>query len=169
MVNQLQPSKTAKKPVRFDLEQKSATVSSQTKGKEPEERPANATSLSMPLDSGSSRSNIPLTPGSPLTPGAHRRRGSSRHSDLPMPPPPEVEPIPPTKIVKSVRGRGNLYTIEDKKYFAKYISWALHVDPFLTKSNLIAKLAENVRELLVNVESGFEPCTGAAPYCRVLG
>ena len=160
MVNQLQPTKTAKKPVRFDLE---------PKGKEPEERLANATSLSVPLDSGSSRSNIPLAPGSLPTTGTRRHRGSSRHSDLPIPPPPEVEPIPPTKVVKSARGRGNLYTVEDKKYFAKYISWALHVDPLLTKSNLIAKLAENVRKLIVNIELRFEPCTGAAPSCRVLG
>jgi len=154
MLNQLQPTKTAKKPVRFDLEPKPATTSPETKGKEPKERPANA-SLSVPSESGSSRDNIPPAPGSLPTPGIRRFSGSSRQSNLPTPPPPEVEPIPPTKVVKSVRG--NLYTVEDKKYFAKYISWALHVDPFLTKGNLIAKLAENVREFLVNVESGFEP------------
>ena len=167
MVNQLQPTKTAKKPVRFDLEPKPTTASSETKGKEPKERPANARSLPVPLESESSRSNNPPAPGGPMIPATRRHRGSPRHSDLPTPPPPEVEPKAPTKVVKSPRG--NLYTVEDKKYFAKYISWALHVDPFLTKSNLIAKLAENVRELLVNVESGFKLCTGAAPFCRVLG
>jgi hypothetical protein len=150
MLNQLQPTKTAKKPVRFDLEPKSATTSPETKSKVPKERPANAI-LSVPSESGSSRDNIPPTPGNTLTPRIRRYHGSTRQSDLPTPPPPEVEPIPPTEVVKTVRG--NLYTVEDKKYFAKYISWALHVDPFLTKSNLIAKLAENVREFLVNVET----------------
>ena len=87
-------------------------------------------------------------------PGSSRRsiirdkdRGSSRHSDLPIPPPPEVEPIPPTKIVKSPQG--NIYTVEDKKYFAKYISWALQKDPLLTKSELIEKLTENVRKRIM--------------------
>lgn len=163
MLNQLQPTKTAKKPVRFDLETKSATTSPETKGKEPKARPVNA-NLSVPSESESSRDNIPPAPGSLSTPGIRRYRGSS---DLPTPPPPEVEPIPPTKVVKTVRG--NLYTVEDKKYFAKYISWALHVDPFLTKGNLIAKIAENVRDFLVNVESGFEPCIGTASHCRLLG
>jgi len=95
------------------------------------------------LEPGSSRDDvIPHIYESPLTPGARRHRGPSRRSDLPLPPPPEVEPIAPTKVVRSARG--NLYTVEDKKYFAKYISWALQVNPSLTKSELIAKLAENV-------------------------
>jgi hypothetical protein len=42
--------------------------------------------------------------------------------------------------------QGNLYTVEDKKYFSKYISWALQDDPLLTKAELIEKLAENVRK-----------------------
>jgi hypothetical protein len=42
--------------------------------------------------------------------------------------------------------KGNLYTLGEKKYFSKYISWALQVDPLLTKSELVKKLAENVRE-----------------------
>jgi hypothetical protein len=77
-------------------------------------------------------------------PGRHKDRVSSLHSDLPIPPPPEVEPIPPTKVVKSPQG--NIYTVEDKKYFAKYISWALQSDPLLTKAELVEKLAENVRK-----------------------
>jgi hypothetical protein len=76
--------------------------------------------------------------------GKHKDRVLSRHSDLPIPPPPEVEPIPPTKVVKGLQG--NLYTVEDKKYFSKYISWALQDNPFLTRSRLIEKLAENVRK-----------------------
>ena len=48
----------------------------------------------------------------------------------------------PTKVVKGVRG--NRYTAEDKKYFAKYVSWALQDDPSLTKGEIIARLAERV-------------------------
>ena len=94
------------------------------------------------MESGSSRNNIFSRARGGSAPGGHKDRLSSRHSDLPIPPPPEVEPIPPTKVVKSPQG--NLYTVEDKKYFAKYISWALQGDPLLTKSELIEKLAENV-------------------------
>jgi hypothetical protein len=83
-------------------------------------------------------------------PGRRKGHGSSRHSDLPIPPPPEVEPTPPTKVVKVVKGHGNLYTVEDKKYFSKYIAWALDVNPLLTKSELIERLAENVRKLVMN-------------------
>ena len=101
-------------------------------------------SPSVHTEPGSSRSKvIPRARGGP-THGRRKDRGSSRHSDLPIPPPPEVEPIPPTKVVKS--HQGNLYTVEDKKYFSKYISWALQDDPFLTKSELIERLAENVRK-----------------------
>jgi hypothetical protein len=153
MVTQLQPIKTAKKPVRFDLEPKSS--SSEIKGKRPKEQHENVRSLSVPSEPGSSRDNvIPHIHGNPLAPGARRHRGPSRRSDLPLPPPPEAEPIPPTKVVRSPRG--NLYTVEDKKYFAKYISWALKRDPFLTKGKIVAKLAENVRESFVNLESGFD-------------
>ncbi|KAH9984645.1 hypothetical protein BJV74DRAFT_848008 [Russula compacta] len=123
MLNQLQPIKIAKEPTRSDSESKVFSASSEIKGKRPKEPSAN---------------------GSPPTVGMRRHRGPSRHSNLPIPPPPEVEPTPPTKIVKTPRGRGNNYTVEDKKYFAKYISWALQVDPSLTKGELIAKLAENV-------------------------
>jgi len=153
MVNQLQPIKTAKKPVRFDLEPSSSSSSSEIKGKQPKERSENVRSLSVPLEPGPSRSNIiPRTHGSSLTLGGRRHRGSPRRSNLPLPPPPQVEPIPPTKVVKCVRG--NLYTVEDKKYFAKYISWASQHDPFLTKSQIIAKLAENVGGPFVELESG---------------
>jgi hypothetical protein len=145
MVNQLQPIKTAKKPVRFDLEPKLSSSAPEIKGKQPKERHENVRSLSVSLEHGSSRSKtIPRSHGSPMTPGMRKLRGASRRSDLPLPPPPKVEPMPPTKVVRSIRG--NLYTVEDKKYFAKYISWALQLDPFLTKSQLIAKLGENVRE-----------------------
>jgi hypothetical protein len=51
--------------------------------------------------------------------------------------------------------KGNIYTLEEKKYFSKYISWALQVDPLLTKSELIEKLAKNVREPIMKPESGF--------------
>jgi len=156
MVNQLQPTKTAKKPVRFDLEPKLSSASSEIKGKQAKERPATVKSLPVPSESGSFRSNIiPRPPESPPTLGTRKHRGPSRRSNLPIPPPPEVEPTPPTKVVKSVRG--NLYTVEDKKYFAKYISWALQVDPSLTKTKLVAKLAENVRESFVKLDSGFNP------------
>jgi hypothetical protein len=53
--------------------------------------------------------------------------------------------VAPTKVVKGVRG--NRYTAEDKKYFAKYVSWALQDDPSLTKGEIIARLAERVRRL----------------------
>lgn len=79
--------------------------------------------------------------------GRHKNHGSSRHSDLPIPPPPKVEPIPPTKVVKT--HQGNIYTVEDKKYFSKYISWALQRDPLLTKSELVEKLAEKVRKSIM--------------------
>jgi hypothetical protein len=59
--------------------------------------------------------------------------------------PPEDEPLAPTKVVKGIRG--NRYTAEDKKYFAKYVSWALQDDPSLTKGEIIARLAERVRRL----------------------
>jgi len=72
----------------------------------------------------------------------HRHRSTSRHPDSSIPRPPQIEPTPPTKVVKSARG--NLYTAEDKEYFEKYISWALQADPLLTKNEIIAKLAENV-------------------------
>jgi hypothetical protein len=153
MVNQLQPIKTAKKPVRFDLGPKSSSSSSEIKGKQSKERPENVRSLSVPLEPVPSRNNVlPRTHESPLTPGARRHRSPTRRSNLPLPPPPQVEPIPPTKVVKSARG--NLYTVEDKKYFAKYISWVSQHDPFLTKGQIIAKLAENVCESFVKLESG---------------
>jgi hypothetical protein len=101
-------------------------------------------SPSVHTEAGSSRSNIIARARGGPTHGRHKDRGSSRLSDLPIPPPPEVEPIPPTKVVKSPQG--NLYTVEDKKYFSKYISWALQGDPLLTKSELMEKLAENVRK-----------------------
>jgi len=137
MVDQLQPIKTAKKPVRFDLVSKALSVPSKFEGKA-KERSADERHLSYPLEPGSSSQKNT----SPLTPRIREHRGLFRHSDWPIPPPPESEPIPPTKVVKSFRG--NLYTVEDKKYFAKYISWALRDNPLLGKGELIAKLAENV-------------------------
>lgn len=107
-------------------------------------------SLSVHTKPGSSRTNITPRARGSLTPGRRKDRSSHRHSDLPIPPPPKVEPIPPTKIV---RGRqGNAYTIEDKKYFSKYISWALQGNPLLTKRELIEKLAENVRKPVMKPE-----------------
>jgi len=55
--------------------------------------------------------------------------------------------------VKGVRG--NLYTTEDKKYFAKYIPWAVQNDPSLTRGEIIARLAEKVRRLQNSV-TGFD-------------
>jgi hypothetical protein len=51
--------------------------------------------------------------------------------------------------------QGNLYTVEDKKYFSKYISWALQDDPLLTKAELIEKLAENVPHHTANSWSSY--------------
>lgn len=101
-------------------------------------------SPSVHAEPGPSRSNVIPRPRWTPTPEGYRDRVSSQHSDLPIPPPPEVEPIPPTTVVKS--RQGNIYTVEDKKYFAKYISWALQGDPLLTKSKLIENLAKNVRK-----------------------
>jgi hypothetical protein len=145
MLNQLQPIKTAKKPVRFDLDSKAEPTSPRTKIKELRERSADARGLSFPLESRSSRSNIiPHARGRSVpTTGVHRHYSSPRRSDSSIPRPPQVEPTPPTKVIKSARG--NLYTAEDKEYFEKYISWALQADPLLTKNEIIAKLAENVR------------------------
>ena len=101
--------------------------------------------------------------------GRHKNHGSSRHSDLPIPPPPKVEPIPPTKVVKT--HQGNIYTVEDKKYFSKYISWALQRDPLLTKSELVEKLAEKVRKSIMIPlwKLQFALFTiGAPPYSQLL-
>jgi hypothetical protein len=126
MVNHLRPIKTAKKPVRFDLGPKVLTTPSEIRPKQSKRgRPASMESPSVHTES---------------SPNPWRRK---RHSDLPIPPPPKVEPTPPREVAKSTKG--NL-TVEEKKYFSKYISWALQVDPLLTKSELIEKLAENVRE-----------------------
>jgi hypothetical protein len=51
--------------------------------------------------------------------------------------------------------RGNRYTAEDKKYFAKYVSWALEKDPSLTKSEIVSRLAEKVR-ILQNSVAGID-------------
>jgi hypothetical protein len=148
MVSQLQPIKTAKKPVRFDLGPKALSAPTEVNPKQPKRgRFANIGSLSIRTKVTSSRTNIiPRARMSLPTPG-RKHRSLSRHSDLPIPAPPEVEPTPPTEVVKS--SKGNLYTVEEKKYFSKYISWALHVDPLLTRSQLIEKLAEKVRELIM--------------------
>ncbi|KAI0307696.1 hypothetical protein B0F90DRAFT_1676321 [Multifurca ochricompacta] len=110
MVIHLQPIRTAKKPVRFDLEPRAPFTSPELKGKQPKERLANASNLCVPSDPASSRRDFMTHPS-----GSH--------------------PIPNMR---------NRYTIEDKKYFSKYISWALQADPLLTKSDLIARLAEKV-------------------------
>lgn len=155
----------AKEPTRSDLEPKVFSASSEIKGKRPKEPSANVRRLSVSSEFGPSRNHVlPHAQGSPPTAGMRRHRGPSRHSHLPIPPPPEVEPTPPTKIVKPPRGRGNLYTVEDKKYFAKYMSWALHVDPSLTKGELIAKLAENVRGPFVELGPGFDYCPPQVPH-----
>ncbi|KAH9009559.1 hypothetical protein EDB83DRAFT_2453145 [Lactarius deliciosus] len=146
MVSQLQPAKTTKKPVRFDLETKASSASSEIKGKQPmKERLSHAGdhSASAPSGIGPSRTHpIPLGSESPLPPRVRRHHSSSWDPDLSIPTPSEDEPLPPTKVVKVVRG--NLYTAEDKKYFVKYISWAIQNDPSLTKGEIIARLAEKV-------------------------
>ncbi|KAH9037206.1 hypothetical protein EDB84DRAFT_1477015 [Lactarius hengduanensis] len=155
MVSQLQPAKTTKKPVRFDLETSSA--SSEIKGKQPQkERLSHAgdPSASAPSGIGPSRTHpIPLGSESPLPPRVRRHHSSSWDPDLSNPSPPEDEPLPPTKVVKVVRG--NLYTAEDKKYFAKYISWAIQNDPSLTKGEIIARLAERVPHHTANSWSSY--------------
>lgn len=108
------------------------------------------------------RKSIPRARESPPTPERRKDRGSSRHSDLPIPPPPKVEPTPPTKVVTAPKG--NRYTIEDKKYFSKYISWALQNDPSLTKGELVEKLAENVRKLILKPELGFSLRFSQVPH-----
>ncbi|KAI0257672.1 hypothetical protein BJV78DRAFT_1090033, partial [Lactifluus subvellereus] len=144
MVDRLQPTKTAKKPVRFDLQPRASSTSPEIGEKQATKgRLANASYPPTPAESGPSRGIlVPRASDGPPTPRMRGHRSSSRHSDLPIPPPPGAEPIPPTKVVKGARG--NRYTLEDKKYFAKYLSWALQFDPSLTKSDLIARLAEKV-------------------------
>ncbi len=147
MVNQLQPAKTTKKPVRFDLKSRALSTSPEVKAQQPKkERLPHAGDSPTVSNPGSSR-NHPIPPGSesPLPPKVRRHHSSSWFSELPIPAPPEDEPVPPTKVVKGVRG--NRYTAEDKKYFAKYVPWALQNDPFLTRGELVARLAENVRTL----------------------
>lgn len=154
LVNQVQPNKTAKKPARFDLGPKTLSTPLGIKPEPPKwRRFTNMGSPSVHTEPGSSRTHsIPRARGGP-THARPKDRDSYRHSDLPIPPPPEVEPIPPTKVVKS--RQGNLYTVEDKKYFSKYISWALQGDPLLTKSELIEKLAENVPHHTANSWSSY--------------
>lgn len=170
MVNQLQPMKTAKKPVRFDLGPKALSTPSEIKLKQPKQgRFANIGSLSVHRKFGPSRTNIiPRARGGPPISARRKHRNVSRHSDLPIPAPPEVEPTPPTEVVKS--SMGNLYTVEEKKYFSKYISWALHLDPLLTKSELVRKLAEKVRKPIMEPEFGVQPVLfiGAPPYSQLL-
>lgn len=143
----MQPVKTTKKPVRFDLETKASSASSEIKNKQPKkERLAQAGDSSPSSDHGPSRTHpIPLGSESPLPPRVRRHHSSSWLSDLAIPPPPEVEPLAPTKVVKGFRG--NRYTAEDKKYFSRYVSWALQDDPSLTKGEIIARITERVRGL----------------------
>jgi hypothetical protein len=167
MVNQLQPIKTAKKPVRFDLGPKALSTPSEIKLKEPKR--GRFASLSVHRKFGSPRTHIiPRARGGPTIPARHKHRSPSRHSDLPIPAPPEVEPTPPTEVVKSTMG--NLFTIEEKKYFSKYISWALHLDPMLTKSQLTKKLAEKVRKPIMKPGFGVQPVLfiGAPPYSQLM-
>ncbi|KAI0271406.1 hypothetical protein BC834DRAFT_440785 [Gloeopeniophorella convolvens] len=140
MVDQLQSQpKTAKKPVRFDVPGPSSTPETvKTKN----ERPASTSQPSTRFDPGPSENRVASTSRSPRTARTSKNRASSRRVDLPLPPPPEKEPTPPTKVVKSPRG--HLFTVDDKKYFAKFISWQLHIDPSLTKSELIEMLGEKV-------------------------
>jgi hypothetical protein len=162
----MQPVKTTKKPVRFDLETKASSASSEIKNKQPKkERLTHAREPSPSSDHGPSRTH-PLGSESPLPPRVRRHHSSSWLSDPASPP--EDEPLAPTKVVKGIRG--NRYTAEDKKYFVKYVSWALQDDPSLTKSEIIARLAERVRGLQ---NSGdwirYETCIGAASYSQFLG
>lgn len=147
----MQPVKTTKKPVRFDLETKASSASSEIKNKQPKkERLTQAGDCSPSSDHGPSRTHpIPLGSESPLPPRVRRHHSSSWPSDLAIPPPPEDEPLAPTKVVKGIRG--NRYTAEDKKYFAKYVSWALQDDPSLTRTEIVARLAEKVRRLQKSV------------------
>ncbi|KAH9982354.1 hypothetical protein BGW80DRAFT_1262927 [Lactifluus volemus] len=144
MVDRLQPSKIAKKPVLIGFTPKASSTSSEIGGKQPRMgQLENASHPPLPAESGSSQGTlVPRTSDGAPTPRKRGYRSPSRHLDLPIPPPPGAEPMPPKKVVKGPRG--NRYTTEDKKYFAKYISWALQVDPTLTKNDLITRLAEKV-------------------------
>lgn len=142
----MQPAKTTKKPVRFDLEAKASPPSPEIKDRQPKKERITHGGPSASSELGPTPTHtIPPGSESPLPPRVRRHHSSSWLSDLSIPPPPEDEPAPPTKVVKGVRG--NRYTAEDKKYFAKYVSWALKNDPSLLKSEIIAALAEKVRRL----------------------
>jgi hypothetical protein len=169
MVNQMQPVKTTKKPVRFDLEAKASPPSPEIKNKMPKKEQLTHGGPSAPSEHGPTRTH-PIPPGneSPLPPRVRRHHSSSWLSDLPIPPPPEDEPLPPTKVVKGFRG--NRYTAEDKKYFSKYVSWALEM---ILLSRRV-KLLPNLQKRYVDSEfrwlgSMCEPCIGTTPYSQFLG
>jgi hypothetical protein len=170
MVDRLQPTKTAKKPVRFDLESKVSPASPEIGGKQ--SRTGRLENASHPHNSAESGPSggvlVPHASDGAPTPRIRGHRISSRHLNLPIPPPPGAEPTPPKKVVKD--SRGNRYTAEDKKYFAKYISWALQAEPSLTKTDLIARLAERVRRLFPTCGYGvcLETFTGPTPHSRIL-
>lgn len=166
MVDRLQPTKTAKKPVRFDLQPRALSVSPEIGEKQAKKgRSADASYPPTPAESGSSRGVLVPRASDPPTPRMQGYRSSSRHSAFLIPPPPEAEPIPPTKVVKGTRG--NRYTIEDKKYFAKYISWALHLEPSLTKNDLLARLAERVSKLFPGFTIAFDSNLSQVPHHTV--
>jgi hypothetical protein len=101
----MQPVKTTKKPVRFDLETKASSASSEIKNKQPKkERLTQAREPSPSSDHGPSRT-YPIPPGSesPLPPRVRRHHSSSWLSDPAIPSPPEDEPLAPTKVVKGIR------------------------------------------------------------------
>lgn len=64
------------------------------------------------------------------------------HADILVPDPPSRSPTPPTKI--HVGTHGNRYTLEDRDYFIKFITWTLKQDPSLTKRQLCDLLAAKV-------------------------
>jgi len=64
------------------------------------------------------------------------------NADLQVPEPPSRSPSPPTIVVP--HSRGNKFTLQDREYFLKFISWRLKGDPTLTRQDLCAALAQRV-------------------------
>ncbi|CAL1695545.1 unnamed protein product [Somion occarium] len=63
---------------------------------------------------------------------------------LRMPPTPSRSPTPPTRVVASHYGRGNLFTPEDREYFIKSVQWQLQHNPRMTRAELCSDIAEKV-------------------------
>ncbi|KAJ3754424.1 hypothetical protein EV360DRAFT_86847 [Lentinula raphanica] len=75
---------------------------------------------------------------------AHEPSFNSRlpppNTEIKIPNPPSRSPTPPTKVI--ARGRGNMFTQEDRAFFIKFIQWRLRWDQGLTRNDLCEQLAE---------------------------